>query len=369
MKLLSACALLVWGVAILFVVPIEVGAEKTGQPVSIRITNFPIGLVTTPNIYVYVENGSTEACEGRLELVGPAGWTFEPAQVDVAVPAGETFRTMFTVYNARLNKENAFSFEAKIVPKKAGQEIITTKQTLRTCSAPFGRPSIDLSDGGDVVESLDVTGPHLELKPESVMQRWEDAFPITWTVQQHKTTLRAFWNRRNLSLLIGVEEDHWIPDGDALVDAVQISLASPIDSKQTGENKFEFLVRNVDNKATLVELCSPAQLPNPNSRIDPKTLVAVEESEVSIIRSGRVTWYAVSIPWKSVPSIRAGEGREFYLSFLIHDPDGTGLRNFADEAGFVQNYPKAWTPWKGGSLDNKGTRDHRVHWGMCSSKM
>ena len=71
-----------------------------------------------------------------------------------------------------------------------------------------------------------------------------------------------------------------------------------------------------------------------------------------------------------MPSIRADVGREICLSFLIHDPDGTGTRDWGAATGLwpEQRNKLAWCSL-GASAGSKDIHyDSKVEWGLCSSK-
>jgi len=68
--------------------------------------------------------------------------------------------------------------------------------------------------------------------------------------------------------------------------------------------------------------------------------------------------------------IRPTEGREFYLSVLVHDPDGTGVRDWGEAAGLWerQRTRLAWSDWVGAKWGDVPPMDCRTEWGMCSSR-
>jgi hypothetical protein len=71
-----------------------------------------------------------------------------------------------------------------------------------------------------------------------------------------------------------------------------------------------------------------------------------------------------------MPGIEPMEGREFGLSLLVHDPDGTGLRDFGEAAGLWpwQRSRLAWSQWPGARWAKDAPFDNRIEWGFCSSK-
>jgi hypothetical protein len=96
-----------------------------------------------------------------------------------------------------------------------------------------------------------------------------------------------------------------------------------------------------------------------------------DDAQVAISRREGVTYYECSIPFKLMRSeIRPSEGREFCLSLLVHDPDGTGLRDWGQAAGLPPSRRTwmAWSPWKGADWGEDPPLDNKVPWGLCSSK-
>jgi hypothetical protein len=68
--------------------------------------------------------------------------------------------------------------------------------------------------------------------------------------------------------------------------------------------------------------------------------------------------------------LRPSEGREFCFSVLVHDPDGTGIRDLGASAGLwpEQRSRLAWSVWSGAKWPEQLPYDSKTPWGMCSSK-
>ena len=68
--------------------------------------------------------------------------------------------------------------------------------------------------------------------------------------------------------------------------------------------------------------------------------------------------------------IRPTEGREFYMSVLAHDPDGTGLRDLGTAAELwpSPDDADAWSRWGGDMRSRKTPLGNKILWGMCTSK-
>ncbi len=206
---------------------------------------------------------------------------------------------------------------------------------------------------------------------------WKDAIPIKFTVAGKKTTIGTYWNRRKFSVLVAVEEDEQVlATPDSPFDAVQFALSAAEtqtarSSSQTAE-RFEFLLtaKNADT-ATCYQLAKPG---TPLGDVTVKRALdncVLESADVAVSRRGRTTYYECSVPFSEMRStIRPGEGREFLFSVLIHDPDGTGLRDWGEAAGLwdSERNPLAWSHWAGAQWPDKPPTDCRTEWGMCSSR-
>ena len=80
--------------------------------------------------------------------------------------------------------------------------------------------------------------------------------------------------------------------------------------------------------------------------------------DVAVSRTAGVTRYECSIPFGPMRDrIRPSEGREFCLSVLVHDCDGTGIRDWGQAAGLWswQRNPLAWSRWQGDRWGKEST--------------
>ena len=87
-------------------------------------------------------------------------------------------------------------------------------------------------------------------------------------------------------------------------------------------------------------------------------------------RHGDTTHYEWAIPFAAMPKIRPDIGREICVSVLVHDPDGTGLRDWGKAAGLwaEQRNPLAWCAWGSTTWGDNPPFDGKIEWGLCSSK-
>ena len=58
------------------------------------------------------------------------------------------------------------------------------------------------------------------------------------------------------------------------------------------------------------------------------------------------------------------------LAVLVHDPDGTGLRDLGEAVGLwpSQRNRFAWSRWQGASWGVEPPFDNKLEWGLCASK-
>jgi hypothetical protein len=94
------------------------------------------------------------------------------------------------------------------------------------------------------------------------------------------------------------------------------------------------------------------------------------DAELAVRREGRTTYYECGLPMEPMRGqLQPSEGREFCLSLLVHDPDGTGLRDWGEAAGLWpwQRNRMAWSQWQGAKWGPQPPFDNKTAWGMCSS--
>ncbi len=304
-----------------------------------------------PVLRVRVANSGGEAFAGQIAVHVPASWRLATTSQDIQLSAGEEKRLAFSLSEGSEDAGNRYPVE--ITARGSGQQVVR-RQEIVVASAPFFKPTID----GDPSD-------------------WKDAIPVTFVVAGKKTTIATYWNRRQFSMLVTVEESKHVPLGESpLFDAVQVSLAAQgTETSRSPDgltNRFEYLICGgqagkghccllAQPGQKLADVCQPRPLPS----------LLYDAAEVAVRRDGSLTYYEFSLPLSIVrEQIRPSEGREFYLSVLVHDPDETGLRDWGEAAGLweSQRHRLAWSGWEGAQWGDQPPMDCRVEWGMCSSK-
>jgi hypothetical protein len=331
------------------------GRAAAEEPVALRIESFVVAPAHSPSAVVVVVNHGQEAFEGTVRVKPPEGWQLSPTEQQVALGPGEMKRVAFIVKRGMIRESNRYPLEASVT---GGGRTVTRRQEVVTASAPYFKPEID----GNTEE-------------------WKDAIPVTWTTGGKKTVISTYWNRRRFSILVAVEEDELVPfsdkPGPGRFDAVQLAL-SPQDaatgtSPDDEADRYEFLFvstgSGTEGKCFL--LAEPGMKLGECQADRQLEALEYDKADVAVSRNEGVTYYECSIPFSLMrDKIRPSEGREFHLSVLVHDPGGTGIRDWGQEAGLgpCQRNRLAWSLWQGARWGDEPPLDNKTKWGLCSSK-
>jgi hypothetical protein len=317
----------------------------------LRVENLAVLPNSQPLLHVRAHNSSKVSYSGEIRLNVPDSWRIDAKQRAVHLAPGESKRITFSINGGTEAAANSYPIQVAAV---GGGKNIRHVQSIVVASAPYFKPTID----GDPTD-------------------WKDAIPVEFTVAGKKTTIGTYWNRRKFSVLIAVEEDEQVfATPDRPFDAVQFALSAADtqtdrSSSQTAD-RFEFLVTAKNSETPMCcQLAKPETLLTEVAAERTLEHYALETAEVAISRRGRITYYECSVPFAEMRStIRPGEGREFLFSVLVHDPDGTGLRDWGEAAGLwdSERDPLSWSRWSGAKWPDKPPTDCRTEWGMCSSR-
>jgi len=316
------------------------------DPVALRMENFTVTPSTGPLVFVEVKNLQKQPYRGTISVSPPGGWRIAPARREIALSPGEVQRVAFAIEKGRNMPGN--SYPIKVTAVGAGVTV-TRRQNVVVASAPYFKPTID----GEVSD-------------------WKEAIPVKFETAGKKTIISTYWNRRGFSILVAVEEDELV----ARADAVQFAL-SPADAK-TGTStddegmRFEFLLTTgSQGKASCFQLATPGMKLAEVARARSLGPLKYEDAQIAVSRRDGVTFYECSLPFGPMRKlIRPSEGREFCLSVLVHDPDGTGLRDWGRAAGLwpCRRNRLAWSRWAGAKWPDDPPFDNKIEWGLCSSQ-
>ena len=106
----------------------------------------------------------------------------------------------------------------------------------------------------------------------------------------------------------------------------------------------------------------------PQSSRDLSGLVC-KEAKVVVKRHKKITLYECAIAYSLIPKIKLGVGREIGFALLIHDPDGTGVRDWSESMGLWSSPNRyAWCVSEITGWGKYVPRMNKIDWGLCSSK-
>jgi len=328
-------------------------AEATAaEPVALHVGSFTVTPSAQPLAVVTVKNLQETPYQGTIAVKVPQLWRTDPAQRQLSLGVGETAGVSFYIKNGVNRRTNSYPVE--VLATGAGATVVR-KQNVVCASAPYYKPTID----GDPAD-------------------WDDAIPITFDSGGKKTMFATYWNRRRFSLLVAVEEDKLIGlRGSGGFDAVQLAI-SP-EGSRTGTSpreeaaRYEFLFVATGSPAAgkCFRLATPGMKLAEAAKARSLGPLEYPDAEVAVSRKEGITYYECAIPFRPMrDQIRPSEGREFCMSVLVHDCDGTGTRDWGEAAGLwpSQRNRLAWSPWQGATWGQKPPFDNKLRAGLCSSK-
>jgi hypothetical protein len=344
-----------WRSSVLLVLSIWLigpGALPAAEPVALRVDSLVVAPSHTPPLVVWIKNLGRDRYQGKVAVKLPDGWVLKPDRLEVSLDPGEAKALAFMVARGSLNEANRYPIEVSAVGTGA---TVVRRQEIACSSAPYFNPTID----GDPAD-------------------WKDAIPVTFTTGGKKTVISTFWNRRSFAMLVAVEEDKLLAyREDGPLDAVQVAISpqgSTTGTSPDGQStRHEFLLAAASEgtKGKCFRLAEPGNKLAQGQEERALGPLAYREAAVAVSRQGGVTYYECSIPFKLLrKEIPPGEGREFCLSVLVHDPNGTGIRDWGQAAGLWESQRNrlAWSRWKGARWGDKPPWDNKTAWGLCSSK-
>ncbi len=320
------------------------------EPIRLRVEPLTVPPATQPLISVAVQNLQEQPCRGVLSISGPDGWRIASESHPVELPANGERRFAFNIEKARNVEANSYPLT---VTARVGEQLVERSQAVFVASAPYSKATVD----GRVDE-------------------WQDAIPVTFPHQGKRTTISTFWSRRRFYLLVSVQEERHIghagPDGRPC-DAVQLAI-SPLDgANEAGgtARRVELLLMSAGGAAQCYQLAAVDTALEATRKARALGPLACSDVEVAIQREGDMTHYECSIPFSLLrEAVEPAEGREFFLSVLVHDPDGTGLRDLGQAAGLWArpDDATAWSRWMDAAGERAPPLGNQVRWGLCTSK-
>lgn len=326
------------------------GIATAAEPVRLLIEPLTVPPATQPLISVVVQNLQDQPCRATLSLAGPDDWRIAPASREAELPASGEQRLTFNIEKARNLEANAYPLT---VAARVGDQLVQGTQEVFVASAPYFKATVD-----------------------GRADEWKDAIPVAFRHAGKHATISTYWSRKRFYILVSVQEEQHVGytglDGKPC-DAVQLAVSS-VDTAEDAAGtarRVEFLLTSTRGAAQCFQLAAwdtPLEAVNEARPLEP---LACSDVEVAILRKGDVTNYECSIPFSMLrEAVEPAEGREFFLSVLIHDPNGTGLRDLGRTAGL---WPRAddataWSRWTGATWEGESPLGNKVRWGLCTSK-
>lgn len=328
-------------------------SAQCAPAVSVRAGNFTVPPATGPVTHILARNTGNSEVTVTIEPRFPSGWQWSPLNREVVLRPGEVKRLPFNIERATDATSNEYPVEITVTQ---GSIRAVHRQSVVCASAPYFKPKID-----------------------GKFEEWADAIPFTFTTAGKRTVVSTYWDKRNFYLYVQVEEDELrsYKKNATEVDAVQFALA-PRDAvtgrePQAKSQRIEFLIVDVSGffaRDKCFCLISPGEtLSATQQQRDIETL-QFQEAQVVVKRQGGVTHYECAVPFAAIPTIRPAVGREIAFSILVHDPDGTGIRDWGKAAGLWPEHRNrfAWCTWNSVDWGAEPPYDGKVEFGLCSSK-
>jgi len=324
--------------------------DPNGPPVAIRPEHLTVQPSTGPLTHVRVQNLHDARYEGTIHVTPPGGWKLDSTSKPVTIEPGALARVAFAIEKGTDSPDNTYRMNVRAV---GGDREVVWDGSVVAVTSPYMTPEID----GEVDE-------------------WDDAVPFVFEAGGKATTVSSYWNRRHLSLLVAVVEDTHTPmtSTPAPFDAVQIALArgeavTPRSSSEPSQ-RYELLIAATDSGGKCFLLIEPGDPLTVAEQSRPLKGLEVDDARVFVVRRDGKTHYECAIPLKRMPGIRAEPGREHCFSILVHDPDGTGIRDWGAAAGLWpwQRNALAWCRWQGAAWPEAPLYDSKIEWAFCSSR-
>jgi hypothetical protein len=329
------------------------GSATSAPHVVVRVENFTVPPSTGPLTHILARNIGDTECTVTVEPKYPDGWQWTPMHRTVTIEPGRLKRLPFTIEKAVDAESNRYPIELTVLD---GSGKTVHRQDVVCASAPYFKPKIDGN-----------------------FKDWSDAIPIMFTTDGRKTIVSTYWNKRYFYIYVQVEEKklYSYKKKAAQIDAVQFALApknSVTPSEPTAKSKrYEFLIVDVSGffaKDKCFYLIKPGvELSVTQQRRSLETL-QLKEALTIVKRQGTITHYECAIPFAVMSAIKPDVGREISLSVLVHDPDGTGIRDLGKEMGLWPDQRNlfAWCAWDSVKWSSDPPYDSKIEWGLCSSK-
>ncbi len=320
----------------------------------VRAENIIVPPSTGPLTHIIVSNQGAAPFKGTLKAKYPKGWVTSPGEVEILLGPGEVKGIPISIDEAIDLKANSYPVEVVVI---GNDDSKVFKRNIFVATSPVFKTKIDAKLGD-----------------------WKPAVPITFDAKGQKTIIRTGWNKKYFNVAIEVEEKKLIgyKKGSAKpIDAVQFAIAprksKTPDTAGQSSQRYEFLI--VDCPGFFAtDKCFRLMQPGDDITVcsQARVLGALElkGAKVAVKHAKGITIYECSIPLSAMPKVKPMTGRDYLMSFLVHDPDGTGIRDLGKSAGLWGNRRNkfAWSSWQGVKWGEKPPFDSKIEWGFCTTK-
>jgi hypothetical protein len=320
----------------------------------LRVETLTVPPATQPLLQVVAQNPGSAAWQGELSLRGPTTWQLTPDRQPLSVRPGGQTRLSFSIERGRNIASNRYEFAA--TARSQAGTVVEHRQQVFVASAPYFKPTID-----------------------GQLDEWKASIPITFTTAGQNTTISTYWNRREFSLLVQVQEKQLVPfsgkNPQQAFDAVQFALA-PLPETETEMDsalakRFEYLLVATEDGPSCYQFAGSGTENTSGSDIGNMKPLASNQVKLALRRERDFTIYECSLSFRPLRDVlRPSEGREFWMSVLVHDPDGTGLRDLGKTASLwpAPDSQSTWHRWSNAVFQDRKPLPPMVRWGFCASK-
>ncbi len=317
--------------------------DLAAQSIAVRPKNFIVTPSTGPVCEIVVRNSGDKPVAGVLTPEFMQEWRVAPLSQPFELQTNTTAVLSFAIEFASDLSANRYPI-AVTTETPEGRTLITTEVVC--ASTPYYKPVIDGRLG-----------------------EWGDAIPITFTTGDKQTTVRSYWNRDAFFLAVEVEEERLIglADADAAtgMDAIQFTL-SPKGGDPTQRHEYLAAASASIWRGDRCFLLTREGRPSGGAALADAVL---DDAAVKVRRSGAITTYEIAVPLAPMSNLRATAGREYCFNLLVHDPDGTGVRDL----GCVMNLTdtersrESWSDWEFVQWNGYVPYGIGIEFGFCSS--
>ncbi|MCF7956765.1 MAG: hypothetical protein K9M75_13260 [Phycisphaerae bacterium] len=323
-------------------------------PLLVRAENIIVPPSTGPVTHLVVKNQKAAPCNCRIQVKYAQDWTISPTEIEISLKSEESRKIPISIDKAIDLESNLYPVEITVI---SGDMQKVFKQNVFVATTPVFTPKIDGN-----------------------LNDWEPAVPISFETKGHKTIIRTGWNKKYFNVAVVVEEDElsgYKANSDKSIDAIQFAIAprktkTPTTDDQQSQ-RYEFLI--VDSPGFMSsDKCFQLMRPGDNiaDALKERALepLQIKDAKVVVKRNKNLTVYECSIPLSLMAKLKPMTGRDYLMSFLVHDPDGTGIRDIGEVSGLweFQRNKFAWSTWKGVKWQDRPPYDSKLEWGFSTSK-